>query len=120
MDGQATGIRQLVRAGLVWAMNGVAAELPREPLVAASRGETVRISMVNDTAWPHAMHLHGHHFRRLDAGGRPGPLRDTVLIDRNDTVEIAFLADNPGSWLLHCHMLEHAASGMRTWIEVTG
>jgi len=120
MDGQTTGIRQLVRAGLVWAMNGVAAELPREPLVAASRGETVRISMINDTAWPHAMHLHGHHFRRLDAGARPGPLRDTVLIDRSDTAEIAFFADNPGSWLLHCHMLEHAASGMRTWLEVTG
>ena len=120
MDGQTTGIRQLVRAGLVWAMNGVAAELPREPVVAASRGETVRITMVNDTAWPHGMHLHGHHFRRLGPDGRPGPLRDTVLIDRDDTAEIAFLADNPGSWLLHCHMLEHAASGMRTWIEVTG
>ena len=119
MDGRTTGIRQLVEAGLVWAMNGVAADLPREPLIAASRGETVRISMVNDTAWPHAMHLHGHHFRRLDAHGRPGPLRDTVLIDRADTAEIAFHADNPGSWLLHCHMLEHAASGMRVWLEVT-
>lgn len=118
MDGRTTGIRQLVEAGLVWAMNGVAADLPREPLIAASRGETVRISMINDTAWPHAMHLHGHHFRRLDAHGRPGPLRDTVLIDRADTAEIAFHADNPGSWLLHCHMLEHAASGMRTWLEV--
>ncbi|MDD9981031.1 MAG: multicopper oxidase family protein [Gammaproteobacteria bacterium] len=120
MDGQTTDIRQLVQAGLVWAMNGVAADLPREPLIAASRGETVRISMVNDTAWPHGMHLHGHHFRRLHAGGRPGPLRDTVLIDRGDTTEIAFHADNPGRWLLHCHMLEHAASGMRTWLEVTG
>lgn len=119
MDGRTTGIRQLVEAGFVWAMNGVAADLPREPLIAASRGETVRISMINDTAWPHAMHLHGHHFRRLDAHGRPGPLRDTVLIDRADTAEIAFHADNPGSWLLHCHMLEHAASGMRTWLEVT-
>lgn len=119
MDGRTTGIRQLVEAGLVWAMNGVAADLPREPLIVASRGETVRISMINDTAWPHAMHLHGHHFRRLDADGRPGPLRDTDLIDRADTAEIAFHADNPGSWLLHCHMLEHAASGMRAWLEVT-
>lgn len=120
VDGRTMGIRQLVEAGLVWAFNGMAAELPREPFLAASRGETVRIAMVNDTAWPHAMHLHGHHFRRLDADGRPGPLRDTVLVDRNDTAEIAFSADNPGSWLLHCHMLEHAAAGMRTWIEVAG
>ena len=119
VDGQTMGIRQLVEKGLVWAFNGFAAELPQDPLVVASRGETVRIAMVNDTAWPHAMHLHGHHFRRLGSDGRLGPLRDTVLIDRSDTAEIAFVADNPGNWLLHCHMLEHAASGMRTWLKVT-
>ena len=118
VDGRAMGIRQLVEVGLVWAFNGVAAEMPQEPLLTASRGETIRIAMINDTAWPHAMHLHGHHFRRLGVDGRPGPLRDTVLIDRGETAEIAFAADNPGSWLLHCHMLEHAASGMRTWLKV--
>ena len=117
MDGRTMEIRELVEAGRVWAFNGLA-EMPREPLLAASLGETVRIAMVNDTAWPHAMHLHGHHFRRLGADGRPGPLRDTVLLDRNETAEIAFVADNPGDWLLHCHMLEHAAGGMRTWIRV--
>ena len=120
VDGQTMGIRQLVEKGLVWAFNGVAADLPQEPLLAASRGETVRIAMVNDTAWPHAMHLHGHHFRRLGVDGRLGPLRDTILVDREETAEIAFVADNPGSWLLHCHMLEHAASGMRTWLKVAG
>ena len=117
LDGRRMEIRELVKAGRAWAFNGLAG-MPREPLLTASRGETVRIAMVNDTAWPHAMHLHGHHFRRLGAGGRPGPLRDTVLVDRNETAEIAFVADNPGDWLLHCHMLEHAAAGMRTWMRV--
>ena len=117
MDGRRLEIRELVKAGRAWAFNGLAG-MPREPLLTASRGETVRIAMVNDTAWPHAMHLHGHHFRRLGADGRPGPLRDTVLIDRNETAEIAFVADNPGDWLLHCHMLEHADAGMRTWMRV--
>ena len=117
LDGRITGIRDLVKAGRVWALNGLA-EMPREPLLAAARGETVRIAMVNDTAWPHAMHLHGHHFRRLEADGRLGPLRDTILFDRNESAEIAFVADNPGDWLLHCHMLEHAPAGMRTWIRV--
>jgi len=37
----------------------------------------------------------------------------------NETTEIAFVADNPGKWLLHCHMLGHAASGMTHWIMVT-
>ena len=64
------------------------------------------------------MHLHGHHFRRLGPDG-PGPLRDTLLMQRGERAEIAFVADNPGKWLLHCHMLGHSATGMKTWVEVT-
>ncbi len=118
MDGRMTGMREMVAAGKVWAFNGMA-DMGESPLVEAARGETVRIAMVNDTAWPHAMHLHGHHFRRIGADGRPGPLRDTLLMDRGETAEIAFVADNPGDWMLHCHMLEHAAGGMMTWLRVT-
>ncbi|MDJ0824859.1 MAG: multicopper oxidase family protein [Rhodobacter sp.] len=109
-------MRQLVQNGLAWALNGVAG-MPEDPLVEASRGETVRVRMVNDTAWPHAMHLHGHHFHVVGESGQ-GPARDTVLIDRGQTVEIAFAADNPGSWMFHCHMLAHQAAGMMTWMRV--
>ena len=42
-----------------------------------------------------------------------------ILVMPNETTEIAFVADNPGKWLLHCHMLGHAASGMTNWIMVT-
>jgi FtsP/CotA-like multicopper oxidase with cupredoxin domain len=118
MGGQMTGMRDLVQAGRVWAFNGLA-EMPDVPLVAASAGETLRIAMINDTAWPHGMHLHGHHFRKIESDGKTGPLRDTILVDRNEVAEIAFVADNPGDWLLHCHMLEHSAGGMMTWIRVT-
>lgn len=116
-EGTDTPIRELVRNGMVWAFNGTAG-LPPEPLVTASQGENLRIKMVNDTGWPHAMHLHGHHFRVVGADGALGPWRDTTLLERGETKEIAFVADNVGRWLLHCHMLEHAASGMMTWIEV--
>ena len=119
MDGRMMGMRELVNAGKVWAFNGQA-NMPDAPLVTASAGEPVRIEMINDTAWPHAMHLHGHHFQRVTDGKAVGPLRDTLLVDANGTDEIAFLADNPGDWLLHCHMLEHSASGMMTWLRVTG
>lgn len=118
LNGQMTGMRALVAEGKAWAFNG-AADMPDTPLIEASRGETIRISMRNDTAWPHAMHLHGHHFHPISEIGTPGPLRDTLLINRAETAEIAFVADNPGDWLLHCHMLEHSASGMMTWLRVT-
>ena len=56
--------------------------------------------------------------RVIGADGSLGPLRDTLLVERDETAEIAFVADNPGDWLLHCHMLEHSVSGMMTWIRV--
>tara|TARA_R110000787_G_scaffold185774_2_gene297380 strand:- start:983 stop:2308 length:1326 start_codon:yes stop_codon:yes gene_type:complete len=118
IDGRMMGMRALVDTGKVWAFNGLA-DMPDTPLIAASAGETIRIKMINDTAWPHAMHLHGHHFRKIGPDKTPDPLRDTILMDRNETAEIAFVADNPSDWLLHCHMLEHSAGGMMTWLKVS-
>ena len=117
LDGRMMGVRELAGQGKVWAFNGLA-EMPDAPLLTASRGETVRLAMVNDSAWPHAMHLHGHHFRAIASDGAAGPLRDTLLLDRGETAEIAFVADNPGDWLLHCHMPGHSFSGMKTWFRV--
>lgn len=118
MGGQMMDMRDMAAQGKVWAFNGMA-DMAKTPLIDARLGETVRITMINDTAWPHGMHLHGHHFRRIAADGTLGPLRDTVLITRGETVKIAFVADNPGDWLFHCHMLEHSAGGMMTWLRVS-
>lgn len=118
MGGKMMGIRDLVGQGKAWSFNGMA-DMPAEPLLSAARGETIRIRMINETAWPHAMHLHGHHFRQLLADGKTGPLRDTLLVNRGETAEIAVVADNPGDWLLHCHMVEHSAAGMMTWFRVS-
>ena len=117
LGGRMVGVRDLAEQGRVWAFNGLA-EMPEEPLLTASAGETVRLTMVNATAWPHAMHLHGHHFRVVASDGTAGPLRDTLLVDREETVDVAFVADNPGDWLLHCHMPEHSVAGMKTWFRV--
>ena len=67
------------------------------------------------------MHLHGHAFRILSRNGRPAKhreWRDTVLMEPREKVEIAFVADNPGDWLFHCHVLGHQASGMKSLIRV--
>ena len=70
------------------------------------------------------MHLHGHDFALLAQGndstklpniklkfGNP-PRRDVVLLPSSGYVVIAFKADNPGSWLFHCHIPWHASSGL--------
>ena len=102
-----------------WAFNGVA-NLPDSPLLSARSGEPVEIEIVNDTRWPHGMHLHGHHFQQRGSDRYPaGMWHDTVLMEKNEKLTIRFQAGLPGKWLLHCHMIEHQAAGMVTWIEVT-
>ncbi|MEX0347752.1 MAG: multicopper oxidase family protein [Rhizobiaceae bacterium] len=110
------GMRDLMSKGLVWAFNGVAG-MPDAPLLRADRHQTVRITLDNRTAFSHAMHLHGHHFSEMMPEGL-GPARDTILVGARSSKEIAFVADNPGKWMFHCHMLAHQAAGMATWIEV--
>ena len=85
------------------------------------RGRTVVLTFENRTAFPHAMHVHGHHFRlldRLDDGWKPYWF-DTVTVGARQTDRVAFLADNPGKWMIHCHMLEHQETGMAAWFAVT-
>ncbi|HEY5633725.1 MAG TPA: multicopper oxidase domain-containing protein, partial [Burkholderiaceae bacterium] len=87
----------------------------------AQRGRTVLITLRNDTAWWHPMHLHGHSWRELSRNGHAladRPWRDTTLLAPGDTVDVAFVADNPGDWLLHCHVLEHHAGGMGVQFRV--
>jgi len=101
----------------IWAFNNVS-DLPEEPFGTFQRGETVRITMVNDTSFPHGIHLHGHHFYEVGEGDTLGDLRDTTLVDAGTSRDIICVFDNPGRWLLHCHMLSHAVGGMRTWVNV--
>ena len=119
-DGKNMGIRELVDQGKVWAFNGVVG-LPDQPLLKARAGQTMVMEIANNNSWPHAMHLHGHHFTVVERNGEMvanHPWHDTLLINRSEKVRIAFVADNPGKWLFHCHMLEHQMGGMITWLEV--
>jgi len=113
-------LKELIKHKKIWTFNGVAG-MPEEPLVRLKRGETALIDMINDNRWHHAMHLHGHHFRLVDTkDSSMGPSwHDTALVAAGESQAIAFVADNPGKWLFHCHMIEHQAGGMSTWIEVS-
>ncbi|MBT3306348.1 MAG: multicopper oxidase family protein [Alphaproteobacteria bacterium] len=121
IDGRLLSIEELIAKKLVWAFNGDVGRQVK-PLATIARGRTAIINMVNKTAFPHAMHLHGFHFRVIERNGKPvwrAPWRDTELVGTDEQVRIAFVADNPGKWLFHCHMLEHQAAGMLTWLVVT-
>jgi FtsP/CotA-like multicopper oxidase with cupredoxin domain len=101
-----------------WALNDTSG-LPAEPLLSVRRGTTVRIEIVNQTNFPHVMHLHGHHFYEITQKGQFGPKRDSTLLAEGETRSIIAVLDNPGRWMLHCHMLSHQADGMATWLAVS-
>ena len=120
-NGREMDIDKLVDAGKVWALNGTVG-MTDKPFFQVPKGRTVVVNIVNNTAFEHPMHIHGHHFKVLSRNGNGvshAPWRDTQLIDRGEKATVAFVADNPGKWAFHCHTLEHAAGGMITWFEVS-
>ena len=119
IDGKPRKLHEIMaQEKITWTMNYSAqhehAQM-HEPLLRLRRGEHVRLKLINDTEFEHPMHLHGHTFRVLTMNERPVPYRpwrDTVMMPPRATTEVAFVAANPGEWMFHCHILEHAAGGM--------
>lgn len=106
-------------SGVQWQLNGN--RHGDQPILTAKRGETVKLILANLDGPEHPFHLHGQFFEILEfdypSEVQPG-LRDTVLIPGQRTVEILAYFDNPGRWMAHCHILEHAELGMMSEIVV--
>lgn len=136
LDGRPMKMAELMRSGKAWAVNGVVAaghEQPHRtsneharvhgeaPALNLRLGSSYLLRLQNDTRWHHPIHLHGHSFRVLSRNGRATTHRewqDTVLMAPEERVEIALVADNPGLWMLHCHVLEHQHGGMMATVRV--
>jgi FtsP/CotA-like multicopper oxidase with cupredoxin domain len=114
---------EMMQSGKIWFVNGQAhLAHAHEPMLTLKRGRSYILAMNNETAWWHPMHLHGHAFRVVSRNETPTKYRewqDTVLMQPREKVEIALVADNPGDWMFHCHILEHQAGGMMGVIRVS-
>ncbi|KZM68813.1 multicopper oxidase family protein [Nocardia terpenica] len=95
----------------IWTINGQVYD-KRTPLD-VTQGQRVRLRFVNKTMMFHPMHLHGHTFELVTPAGT-GPRKDTSIVLPMRTVEVDLDANNPGQWMLHCHNVYHAESGMMT------
>jgi FtsP/CotA-like multicopper oxidase with cupredoxin domain len=103
-----------------WSMNGE--YWPQVSPLMLTKGQRVEIDLLNRTMMAHPIHLHGHVFQVIAIEGRPiqGAVRDTVLVMPMGRVRLAFDADNPGRWALHCHNLYHMVTGMMTEFRYQG
>lgn len=112
----------LGRMGMTYSINGKV--FPNTGMIMVKEGQLVNISFDNQSDLYHPMHLHGHTFVVLSRNGKPltgSPVRlDTLLIPPHTTYDIAFVANNPGLWMLHCHNLLHANWGMDMMIAYYG
>jgi FtsP/CotA-like multicopper oxidase with cupredoxin domain len=91
------------------------------PLFSLTRGQSVALEFRNATKRAHPIHVHGHTMTVLSSSvlARPVHRADTVLVMPNERVKIAFVADNPGNWMIHCHIIEHQETGMMGWFRVS-
>ena len=107
---------------LYWKLNGKPfTGFAPAPLFSVKRGTPVTLGFVNHTAFVQQMHVHGHAMRLLhdlDDGWEPY-WRDAVLVPEGKTKHVAFVADNPGKWVIECLMAGRQAAGMVTWFEVS-
>jgi manganese oxidase len=110
-----------------WCFNGKT--FPATAPIRVKQGDLVRVRFANITHMSHPMHLHGHWFRWIAQDGAPLPEprpMNTIPVDPGRTVDIDFVANNPGVWPLHCHIVSHMVdnrdqmSGLVTVVQYEG
>jgi spore coat protein A, manganese oxidase len=111
------------RSGTAWTLNG---KPYRDHIVEArpTVGTTETWLLTNPTPVSHVIHIHGTDFLTLSRNGRAPPpweagLKDTFLLDPGDSLVVAGrFTDHLGTFVVHCHMLEHEDHGMMGQYEV--
>ena len=110
------------KPGLWWSVNGKL--YPDMPMFVVSEGDVVKVRISNHSGETHPMHLHGHHALVLSrdgvkASGSPWWF-DSLEVQNGESFDVAFVADNPGLWMDHCHNLKHAREGLVTHLMYDG
>ena len=92
-----------------------------KPLAELKLGRSYILRLRNESPNAHPIHLHGLTFRPIRSNQRnlPSNWTDTALLQKNETIDIALVASNPGDWAFHCHVIEHQKTGLAGFIRVS-
>jgi manganese oxidase len=85
---------------------------PAAPAWEVDEGDLIRVRLINISNLAHPMHLHGQDFKVVAKDGEPWRpeqqlVMNTLSVDAGETYDIVFVADTPGTWVVHCHELHH-------------
>jgi FtsP/CotA-like multicopper oxidase with cupredoxin domain len=113
---------EMLRDGeTVFTVNGKT--FPDVPVVSVANAELRVLDVTNTSEMDHPFHLHGFFFQVFEKNGAPLALessgnKDTVVVPAKGRLKLATRFDEPGHWMYHCHILEHAELGMMGEIHV--
>jgi FtsP/CotA-like multicopper oxidase with cupredoxin domain len=110
------------KPGMWWTVNGHM--FPDVPMFMVAEGDVVVFRIDNSSGDAHPMHLHGHHVVVLSRNGEQATGSpwwvDSLEVKVGEKYEVAFVADNPGLWMDHCHNLPHASEGLNAHLMYAG
>ena len=109
----------------LWQINGQAWDITDKtcadrPIAKLEKGKSYIFELKNMTQYQHPIHLHGMSFKVI-ASNRHTVIpyfTDTYLLGKNERARVALVADNPGVWMFHCHVIDHMETGLMAAIEV--
>ena len=107
-----------------WSINRVAwpgDASAADPLAVLERGRTYILRLRNESPNDHPIHLHGMVFKPIASNRRAVAQNwlDTAMLLEQETMDVVLVADNPGDWAFHCHVIEHQKSGLTGYLRVT-
>ena len=96
---------------------------PDVPLVTVAGNTDTTFIVHNKSEMHHPFHIHGNRFQLVAVDGAPPEhaqgWKDTWDIPPLSEYTLVSALDNPGDWMYHCHILEHAEDGMAGMMTVT-
>lgn len=108
-----------------WQINGQAWDsndkgCADKPIARLQLGKSYIFELRNLSQYQHPIHLHGMTFKVLASNRKPiiPYFTDTYLLGKNERARVALVADNPGVWMFHCHVIDHMETGLMASIEV--
>ncbi|WP_047305915.1 multicopper oxidase family protein [Pseudomonas fluorescens] len=109
----------------LWQINGQAWDITDKtcadrPIATLKKGKSYIFELKNMTQYQHPIHLHGMSFKVIASNRKKITpyFTDTYLLGKNERARVALVADNPGVWMFHCHVIDHMETGLMAAIEV--
>jgi CopA family copper-resistance protein len=101
----------------MWSFDGERFSEVVDP-IRMTRGERLRLTLVNDTMMAHPIHLHGMFFEVVNGAHHDKPRKHTINVKPGEKLSLDVTPEDVGDWAFHCHLLYHMHAGMFQVVQV--